>query len=284
MKKQVRWIPVLTCLMVLSASQIHAGITDNSNLNLFENKTDEFESILSAEKQTMYLTTNAKVRESTETFSNVVATQDKGTTVKIMEVVGNNAKILTSTGGTGYVSLDILTDNPVTIFNGTDVIKYASEDGIEFKKYPSSNAETMGTFNFNDSVHIVGTNDYDYWQVEQDGNIYYVNHNELTDEKTPVVVQTTPTYFVSNGSGLTKSGGVNYYNGRKETYYSSRVLYHYLTATWALDAEGFYRSGDYYVVAASDMPQGTVFDCSKGTCIVLDCGCDPGTTDYYVAW
>ena len=91
--------------------------------------------------------------------------------------------------------------------------------------------------------------------------------------------------YYSNGSGLTKQSGVNYYDGRRETYYSSNILYHFRTPEWTVDSEGFYRtSGGQYVVAASDMPQGTVFQGSKGQCIVLDSGCAAGTTDYYVAW
>lgn len=90
---------------------------------------------------------------------------------------------------------------------------------------------------------------------------------------------------IQDGAGLTKSGGVNYHDGRRETYYSSNVLYHYRTGEWTADAEGFYRDANgYYVVAASDMPQGTTFEGSKGTCIVLDSGCAAGTTDYYVNW
>lgn len=85
--------------------------------------------------------------------------------------------------------------------------------------------------------------------------------------------------------GLTPQSGVNAYNGRVETYYSSNVLYHYNTAAWTVDDEGFYRTDEgYYVVAASDMPQGTVFEGSKGDCIVLDSGCADGVTDYYVQW
>ena len=88
-----------------------------------------------------------------------------------------------------------------------------------------------------------------------------------------------------NGSGLTMSGGVNYYDGRKETWYSSSVLYHYRTGEWTVDDEGFYRTSEgYYVVAASDKPQGSTFEGSKGTCIVLDSGCAGNTTDYYVNW
>lgn len=91
--------------------------------------------------------------------------------------------------------------------------------------------------------------------------------------------------YSGNSSGLTKSSGVNYYNGRRETYYSSRVLYHYRTPEWTVDSEGFYRTSEgYYVVAVSDMVQGTVFQGSKGLCQVLDSGCSGNTTDYYVNW
>lgn len=85
--------------------------------------------------------------------------------------------------------------------------------------------------------------------------------------------------------GLTPQSGVNAYNGRVETFYSSSVLWHYRTNEWTADSEGFYRDADgRYVVAASDMPQGTVFEGSKGECIVLDSGCADGVTDYYVNW
>lgn len=98
-----------------------------------------------------------------------------------------------------------------------------------------------------------------------------------------------PTYYAPAydmpTDGLTMQGGVNEHDGRTETYYSSNVLYHYRTSEWWLDEEGFYRTDEgYYVVAASDMEQGTTFEGSKGTCIVLDTGCDAGITDYYVRW
>lgn len=91
--------------------------------------------------------------------------------------------------------------------------------------------------------------------------------------------------YYSNGSGLTKQSGVNYYNGRKETYYSSNVLYHYNTPNWVLGSDGVYRTQDgYVVVAASDLPQGSYVDTSLGMAQVLDTGCSPGTTDIYTAW
>lgn len=62
-------------------------------------------------------------------------------------------------------------------------------------------------------------------------------------------------------------------------------MYHYKTPEWTLDSEGYYHDENgNYVVAASDIPQGTTFEGSKGTCVVLDSGCSPGVTDYYVAW
>lgn len=94
----------------------------------------------------------------------------------------------------------------------------------------------------------------------------------------------SPSYDTPS-SGLTAYTGVNYYDDRRETYYSSNVAYHYRTNEWYVDNEGFYRTEEgYYVVAASDMEQGTTFEGSKGTCVVLDSGCDEGTTDYYVNW
>lgn len=91
--------------------------------------------------------------------------------------------------------------------------------------------------------------------------------------------------YYSNGSGLTKQSGVNYYNGRKETYYSSRVLYHYRTPEWVLGSDGVYRTQDgYVVVAASDLPQGSYVETSFGMGQVLDSGCAANVTDIYTAW
>lgn len=92
-------------------------------------------------------------------------------------------------------------------------------------------------------------------------------------------------YYYSDGSGLTKSGGVNWHNGRKETWYSSRVLWHYRTDEWTLGTDGVYRDSDgYVIVAASDLNQGSIVDTSLGAGKVYDSGCAPGTTDIYCAW
>ena len=101
-----------------------------------------------------------------------------------------------------------------------------------------------------------------------------------------------PTYYApsysgvqGNPDGLNSFVGVIEYDGRRETAYSSNVLYHYRTSEWTADELGFYHDSEgRYVVAASDMEQGTVFQGSMGECIVLDSGCDAGVTDYYTNW
>lgn len=95
------------------------------------------------------------------------------------------------------------------------------------------------------------------------------------------------SYSYSQGSSgqLTKSGGVNYYNGRKETWYSSNVLHHYRTSEWTLGSDGIYRDSDgYVVVAASDLAHGSTVATSHGEGKVYDSGCAAGTTDIYTAW
>ena len=87
-----------------------------------------------------------------------------------------------------------------------------------------------------------------------------------------------------SGDGFMQEG-VRDYNGRTETWYSSNQLYHYRTGEWSVDDEGYYRDDQgRYVVAASDVPEGSEIETSKGTGIVLDSGCDEGVTDFYVSW
>ena len=107
------------------------------------------------------------------------------------------------------------------------------------------------------------------------GYAYAAEVDEQAEEQMqPEQVQTINAY-----------DGVYEYGGRLETYYSSNVAYHYRTPEWTVDEQGFYRTQEgYYVVAASDMEQGMVFEGSMGMCQVLDCGCDYGITDYYTNW
>ena len=87
---------------------------------------------------------------------------------------------------------------------------------------------------------------------------------------------------------LTKSGGVNYYNGRRETWYSQRVL-----PGGGLDIPGrhvgtnglIYDGDGYICVAADDLAYGTVVETSLGMGKVYDCGVgSDNAVDIYTDW
>lgn len=289
-KRFITMLPVAAAVLFLSGLNIDAsGNFKFSNSQSYTNAVSaDFTQLVDTDKQTMYLTSEANILKDGTNVSSTIETDGKGTQVQLLSAKGELCKIITPSGKVGYVNVNKLTSSHEDIFNPVDEIKYADSD-IEVKQLPQEESTTIFTKTTDDELHVVGTNDYAYYEVDFDGVKGYVLKDQVKDEKTPVPVVASVDYsalFASMGSSgsLTKASGVNYYGGRRETYYSSNVLYHYLTPTWTLDSEGFYRDGDNYVVAASDMPQGTTFPCSKGTCIVLDTGCPAGTTDYYVAW
>ena len=289
-KKFITMLPVAAAVLFLSGLNVDAsGNFKFSNSQSYTNAVSaDFTQLVDTDKQTMYLTNEANILKDGTNVSSTIETDGKGTQVQLLSAEGELCKIITPSGKVGYVNVNKLTSSHEDIFNPVDEIKYADSD-IEVKQLPQEESTTIFTKTTDDELHVVGTNDYAYYEVDFDGVKGYVLKDQVKDEKTPVPVVAAVDYsalFASMGSSgsLTKASGVNYYGGRRETYYSSNVLYHYLTPTWTLDSEGFYRDGDNYVVAASDMPQGTTFPCSKGTCIVLDTGCPAGTTDYYVAW
>lgn len=87
---------------------------------------------------------------------------------------------------------------------------------------------------------------------------------------------------------LTKSGGVNYYNGRRETWYSQRVL-----PGGGLDIPGrhvgtnglIYDGDGYICVAADDLAYRTVVETSLGMGKVYDCGVGSNNAiDIYTDW
>ncbi len=94
--------------------------------------------------------------------------------------------------------------------------------------------------------------------------------------------------YVSGGSGaLTKSKGVVWYNGHKETYYSQRVLpgNNLNIPGRHVDERGVICDGDGYVCVASyEYPKGTIIETSLGTGKVYDWCATPGVIDIYTDW
>lgn len=99
----------------------------------------------------------------------------------------------------------------------------------------------------------------------------------------------TQTVYSGNGSGLTQSSGVNYYNGNKETYYNldmSGVIANAqamgIQGNYWVRSDGVKMYGDYVIVAAQ-MNKGSIIQTSLGTGIVLD-WCQAGTIDIATVW
>lgn len=131
----------------------------------------------------------------------------------------------------------------------------------------------------------IGELDTQFDEVVSAGEAAKADAEALAAQQAATVSTSSGGQYYSNGSGLTKQSGVNYYDGRRETYYSSNVLWHYNTPNWVLGSDGVYRTQDgYVVVAASDLPLGSYVETSFGMAQVLDTGCSPGTTDIYTAW
>lgn len=95
--------------------------------------------------------------------------------------------------------------------------------------------------------------------------------------------------YGSSSGGLTKSSGVYYYEGRKETYYNLDMENVILNAQ-ALGIQGDYwirndgvkMYGDY-VIVASQAKKGTIIETSLGTGIVLDY-CPANSVDIATNW
>ena len=93
----------------------------------------------------------------------------------------------------------------------------------------------------------------------------------------------------NSGGKLTKSKGVVYYNGHRETYYSQKVLpgKGLKIPGRHVASDGTIRDADNYICVAADpsyMKKGTVLETSLGMAKVYDSGCAYGTIDIYTNW
>lgn len=89
---------------------------------------------------------------------------------------------------------------------------------------PSMDSNIIDVLPINTEVQKI--EDVNEWSKIQwsENEIYYIHNSMLSTEKTEIVEQPI-VYNPPSGSGvLTKSKGVNYYNGHRETWYSQRVL------------------------------------------------------------
>ena len=88
---------------------------------------------------------------------------------------------------------------------------------------------------------------------------------------------------------LTRSNGVVYFMGHRETWYSTNEASGKATA-WEIPGkhvadDGTIRDEDGYIcVASSDLPFYSIVMTSVGPGKVYDCGCSHGTIDVYTTW
>jgi hypothetical protein len=108
-------------------------------------------------------------------------------------------------------------------------------------------------------------------------------------EQKKNAVKTTTTKGKTSGGVLTKSKGVVYFNGHRETYYSQKVLpgKGLKIPGRHVAADGTIRDKDNYICVAADpkyLAKGSIVETSLGMAKVYDCGCAYGTIDVYVNW
>ena len=120
--------------------------------------------------------------------------------------------------------------------------------------------------------------DESYYDDEYDENSYDEDYYDNSYDES----------YSSGGSGvLTAAGGVNYYNGNMETWYSEKVL-----PGGGLDIpgrhvaeDGTVRDADGYIVVASDnYGYGSTVETSLGTGKVYDTGVGHDGWDIYTRW
>jgi len=103
-----------------------------------------------------------------------------------------------------------------------------------------------------------------------------------------VQLQYSATYHITENH-LTRSNGVVYFMGHRETWYSIHEPGQDVTAREIpgkhIADDGTIRDKDGYVcVASSDLPFYTIVLTSVGIGKVYDCGCSHGTIDVYTDW
>ena len=172
--------------------------------------------------------------------------------------------------------------------------------GLNIRKGPGTEYEVIDTVSINTLLKTVdGTEENGWIKIKSNDNYYYVANKYLSKEKTVIKTTVTSrgtdlvsqrvnnTQKSSSGNVLTKSKGVNYFNGHRETWYSRKVLpggglkipgRHVNNQELVCDGDG------YICVASSDYSKGTIVETSLGTGKVYDCGCASGTIDIYCNW
>ena len=182
------------------------------------------------------------------------------------------------------------------------IIKYTTT-GVNIRAEASLQAKIIKTVPINTRLQVIDS-EAEWTEVIEGENTYYIYSKYLSNKKTDITVssrgnveRTTTTTKNNNnniktkGSSssnpLTRSKGVVYYNGHRETWYSQKVLpgRGLKIPGRHVDSRGLVCDGNGYIcVASSDFAKGTIVETSLGTGKVYDSGCAKNTIDIYCNW
>lgn len=174
--------------------------------------------------------------------------------------------------------------------------------GLNIREQPNKESNIIDVANINTELTTVDNSNENGWtKIKMNDNYYYVASKYLSNTKVeikPKVTENTKkntntttknnTSTNNKNTGvLTKSKGVNYFNGHRETWYSQKVLpgKGLKIPGRHVDSRGLVCDGNGYIcVASSDYPKGTIVETSLGIGKVYDSGCASGTIDIYTNW
>lgn len=178
------------------------------------------------------------------------------------------------------------------------VTKYTTT-GVNIRAGASLESKIIKTVSINTELQVIES-ETEWAKVIDGENIYYIYSKYLSNKKTEIPVTSRSnterkitknnnieTKGSSSSNPLTKSKGVVYYNGHRETWYSQKVLPGggLKIPGRHVDSRGLVCDGDGYIcVASSDLAKGTIVETSLGTGKVYDSGCASGTIDIYCDW
>jgi hypothetical protein len=179
------------------------------------------------------------------------------------------------------------------------VTKYTTT-GVNIRAGASLESEIIKTVSINTELQVIES-EAEWTEVIEGENIYYIYSKYLSNKKTEIPVTSksnTERKITKNNNNietkgspssnpLTRSKGVVYYNGHRETWYSQKVLPGggLKIPGRHVDSRGLVCDGDGYIcVASSDLSKGTIVETSLGTGKVYDSGCASGTIDIYCDW
>ena len=207
---------------------------------------------------------------------------------------------------------EVVIDNDDNIrIPAVELVTMYTTTTVNLRAQPDLESEIIEVLYINTPIQVVEPEPESEWtEVHKNNNIYYIStkyisktevyikkirDTEVTSrgsntirEKTKTIERKSNTVVsTQKGNVLTKSKGVNYFNGHKETWYSQKVLpgKGLNIPGRHVAADGTIRDKDNYIcVASSDYKKGTIVETSLGTGKVYDCGCKSGIIDIYTDW